>query len=233
MTSHNQITQSDANSLDPDSTDPVSAIANTPDHVSRYPAWFHDLIQHLRQYRPWRFLIRADNTIDLKHLAALAVQAQQRAGRPRSPALQLSLFPTRPGEVTLLRADPVHTEKPAGGAELVLTHPDHWYRERFRRASKSVGISYGQKTPGGWTPHDLRHTCLTNLAIAGVPINGIKEFAGHASIVETQKYLKFMPQSIELAGKASDRLGQLSRAQLDSEAPRASEQSLRLIKNTP
>ena len=112
MTSHNQITRSDANSLDPDSTDPVSAIANTPDHVSRYPAWFHDLIQHLRQYRPWRLLIRADNTIDLKHLAALAVQAQQRAGRPRSPALQLSLFPTRPGEVTLLRADPVHTEKP-------------------------------------------------------------------------------------------------------------------------
>lgn len=48
-----------------------------------------------------------------------------------------------------------------GGAELVLTHPDHWYRERFRRASKSVGISYGQKSPGGWTPHDLRHTCLT------------------------------------------------------------------------
>lgn len=113
MTSHNQITQSDANSLDPDSTDPVSAIANTPDHVPRYPAWFHDLIQHLRQYRPWRFLIRADNTIDLKHLAALAVQAQQRAGRPRSSALQLSLFPTRPGEVTLLRADPAHTEKPA------------------------------------------------------------------------------------------------------------------------
>lgn len=113
MTSHNQITQSAANSFDPDSTDPVSAIANTPDHVSRYPAWFHDLIQHLRQYRPWRFLIRADNTIDLKHLAALAVQAQQRAGRPRSPALQLSLFPTRPREVTLLRADPVHTEKPA------------------------------------------------------------------------------------------------------------------------
>jgi hypothetical protein len=34
--------------------------------------------------------------------------------------------------------------------------------------------------------------------MAGVPINGIKEYAGHASIVETQKYLKFMPQSINL-----------------------------------
>jgi hypothetical protein len=113
MTSQNKITQSEANPLDPDSTDPVSAIANTPNHASKHPAWFHDLIRHLRQYRPWRFLIRSDNTIDLQYLTALAVQAQQRARRPRSPALQLSLFPIRPDEVTLLRVDPVHTEKPA------------------------------------------------------------------------------------------------------------------------
>jgi len=119
-----------------------------------------------------------------------------------------------------------------GGAELVLTHPDHWYRERFKRASKSVGISYGQKSPGGWTPHDLRHTCLTNLAIAGVPINGIKEYAGHASIVETQKYLKFMPQSIELAAKVSDRLAQLSKTQLHTETPHSSKHSLHRIKKT-
>jgi hypothetical protein len=117
MTSHNLITQSDANPLDLDSTDPVLAIANTPDHVSRYPAWFHDLIRHLRRYRPWRFLIRADNTIDLEYLTALAVQAQQRAARP-SAALQLSLFHTRPDEVTLVRAD---LEKPAMPSFSVIT----------------------------------------------------------------------------------------------------------------
>jgi integrase len=97
-----------------------------------------------------------------------------------------------------------------GGTTRVLTRPDHWYRDALKRASESVGIRYGQKVPGGWTIHDLRHTCLTNLAMAGVPINGIKEYAGHASIVETQKYLKFMPQSIDLAASVSNRLATLA-----------------------
>jgi len=98
-----------------------------------------------------------------------------------------------------------------GGATRVLTHPDHWYRDILGQASESVGIRYGQRVPGGWTTHDLRHTCLTNLAMAGVPINGIKEYAGHASIVETQKYLKFMPQSIDLAASVSTRLAALAK----------------------
>jgi hypothetical protein len=55
-------------------------------------------------------------------------------------------------------------------------------------------------------------TCLTNLALAGVPLNGIKEYAGHASIVETQRYLKFMPESKELAAKVTSRLAELSGA---------------------
>jgi hypothetical protein len=51
---------------------------------------------------------------------------------------------------------------------------------------------------------------LTNLALAGVPLNGIKEYAGHASIVETHRYLRFMPESIELAAMGSSRLAQLA-----------------------
>ena len=70
----------------------------------------------------------------------------------------------------------------------------------------------------GWCPHDLRHTCLTNLAVTGVPLNGIKEYAGHASIVETQRYLKFMPESIELAARQSTRLAQLTGVRFDSQA---------------
>lgn len=54
-----------------------------------------------------------------------------------------------------------------GGTHLVLTHPDHWYRDIFKEVSESLGIRYGQRVPGGWTVHDLRHMCLTNLAIAG------------------------------------------------------------------
>jgi hypothetical protein len=55
-----------------------------------------------------------------------------------------------------------------------------------------------------------QYASLTNLALAGVPINGIKEYAGHASILETQKYLKFMPQSVELAASVSTRLAALA-----------------------
>ncbi len=97
-----------------------------------------------------------------------------------------------------------------GGGSRVLTQPDHWFRDILKEASESVGIRYGQTVPGGWCPHDLRHTCLTNLALAGVPINGIKEYAGHASIIETQRYLKFMPQSVELAASVSTRLADLA-----------------------
>src|SRR5260370_1725461 len=103
-----------------------------------------------------------------------------------------------------------------GGVAHVLTHPDHWFRDILKEASESLGIRYGQTVPGGWTTHDLRHTRLTNLAMAGVPINGIQEYAGHASIVETQKYLKFMPQSIDLAASVSTRLAAL--ANVDSGA---------------
>jgi hypothetical protein len=55
--------------------------------------------------------------------------------------------------------------------------------------------------------------------MAGVPINGIKDYAGHASIIETQKYLKFMPQSIDLAGSASTRLAEMSKAQPEAKTP--------------
>jgi integrase len=101
----------------------------------------------------------------------------------------------------------------------VIERPDHWIREVLQKASESVGVLYGQQVPGGWCPHDLRHTCLTNLALAGVPLNGIKEYAGHASIVETQRYLKFMPASIELAAMVTSRLAQLTIA--TSESPQA------------
>jgi hypothetical protein len=52
--------------------------------------------------------------------------------------------------------------------------------------------------------------------LAGVPINAIKEYAGHASIIETQRYLKFMPQSVELAASVSARLAALANVDMDS-----------------
>src|SRR5437764_13238755 len=69
-------------------------------------------------------------------------------------------------------------------------------RMKVRRVSftDGVGIRYGQTVPGGWCPHDLRHTSLT----------------------ETQRYLKFMPQSVELAASVSARLAFLANVDKDS-----------------
>jgi hypothetical protein len=142
MTSRNDITTAPANSLaltdenplDLNSLDPVSAIANTPHHdasqVSRYPAWFHHLIQHLRHYRPWRLIIKSDNTIDLEYLAALALQAQQRARPSYSPA-QLNLFPNDdaiattdqllPHEATRVTANSARSEQPTTPSFTVIT----------------------------------------------------------------------------------------------------------------
>lgn len=100
-----------------------------------------------------------------------------------------------------------------GGPVNVLTKTDKYFRKIFRRVSKQLNIPYGQNTPGGWTIHDIRHTCLTNLALDGVPLHGIMEFAGHASITETQRYLKFMPEQIELAARSTTRLAQLANAE--------------------
>src|SRR5205823_4819582 len=65
-------------------------------------------------------------------------------------------------------------------AILVLPCSDHRILKVLKKVSESVDIRYGQNVMDGWCPHDLRHTCLTNLAVAGVPLNGIKEYAGHA-----------------------------------------------------
>ena len=131
MNPANQMTVTDTNSLaqaNPlrlNSTDRVSAIANTPDYDSgqaAYPAWFHQLVRHLRHYRPWRLLIKSDNSIDLEYLTALALKAQQRAGRPNSPTQQLSLFPNYlPDEVSTVTPNPVHSEQPAMPTFTVIT----------------------------------------------------------------------------------------------------------------
>jgi integrase len=50
--------------------------------------------------------------------------------------------------------------------------------------------------------HDLRHTGLTWLADAGVPVHVLRKIAGHGSLATTQRYLHPSRQSIDDAGKA-------------------------------
>ena len=50
--------------------------------------------------------------------------------------------------------------------------------------------------------HDLRHTGLTWMADAGVPVHVLRKIAGHGSLTTTQRYLHPDRQSIDAAGVA-------------------------------
>jgi len=50
--------------------------------------------------------------------------------------------------------------------------------------------------------HDLRHTGLTWMADAGVPLHVLRKIAGHGSLSTTQRYLHPDLRSIEAAGEA-------------------------------
>ena len=50
--------------------------------------------------------------------------------------------------------------------------------------------------------HDLRHTGLTWMADAGVPVHVLRKIAGHGSLSTTQRYLHPDQRSITDAGNA-------------------------------
>jgi integrase len=50
--------------------------------------------------------------------------------------------------------------------------------------------------------HDLRHTGLTWMADAGVPVHVLRKIAGHGSLTTTQRYLHPDRRSIRAAGEA-------------------------------
>lgn len=83
---------------------------------------------------------------------------------------------------------------------------DHWIRKIFRQVSKLCTIPYGQQIAGGWTVHDLRHTCLTHLLQNGVDLAAVRDFAGHSSISETSKYVHSTEKAKNLLAKASSGL---------------------------
>jgi hypothetical protein len=98
----------------------------------------------------------------------------------------------------------------------VLTAEYEYFSETCKVVSESLNIPYGQRVENEWTIHDLRHTCLTNLALEGIPLHATKEFAGHRNISETICYLKYMPQQRGLGAQISSKLGLLAGVELDS-----------------
>lgn len=73
----------------------------------------------------------------------------------------------------------------------------------FRRALSLVpGID-----PNEWTPRDLRHSCISVLSAAGVPIEEIARVAGHSGTAVTELvYRHELRPVIQTAATAMDRI---------------------------
>ena len=56
-----------------------------------------------------------------------------------------------------------------------------------------------------------------------MPLHAIKEFAGHSNISETLRYVKYLPQQIELGAKVSSTLGVLPGAKINQTQSREDE----------
>jgi integrase len=102
-------------------------------------------------------------------------------------------------------------KKDGRGSDLhVFTNRDHWIRDVFRRASIACEIPYGRNARNGWSPHDLRHVCLSHLLHSGVDLATVRDFAGHEDISETTKYVHATDHSRQLAAAASSALVSLA-----------------------
>lgn len=60
----------------------------------------------------------------------------------------------------------------------------------FRRVRTAAGLPYWANL------HSTRHTALTRLAERGVPVEAIRQFAGHSSITVTERYMRFRPDLV-------------------------------------
>src|SRR5256714_11258073 len=100
-------------------------------------------------------------------------------------------------EIVRRRTDPLRGRPdarlftgPRGGriSTAVLRDATHW-----DEVVTAVGFEHLRR-------HDLRHTGLTWMADAGVPVHVLRKIAGHGSLTTTQRYLHPDRQSITDAG---------------------------------
>jgi integrase/recombinase XerD len=79
--------------------------------------------------------------------------------------------------------------------------------------SKIVGVIAKRATATGFTPHTLRHLCLTDLARANWDIHEIAAFAGHRRIENTMIYVHLSAR--DLAAKFNATMTQVHRQRLE------------------
>lgn len=70
--------------------------------------------------------------------------------------------------------------------------PSSWMGRRFRKAVSEAKIE-------GVTLHTLRHTCASRLVQAGISLYVVKEWLGHSSITQTERYAHLAPKNLHAA----------------------------------
>lgn len=92
----------------------------------------------------------------------------------------------RSGKTRTLQLVPLHPKVQALAEALPLGIADWRLEEEWRAARTACGLDHVR-----W--HDLRHTCASWLAQAGVPLHTIGEFLGHSSPAMTKRYAHLQP----------------------------------------
>jgi site-specific recombinase XerD len=88
--------------------------------------------------------------------------------------------------------------EPGQSMWLSLTGPDPAVGLRFRRLGGILG------TFGEWELHRLRHTCATERLRAGMNIEQLQRFLGHANIKQTLVYAKLVSEDIHRSAERTD-----------------------------
>lgn len=114
--------------------------------------------------------------------------------RARMVPLIVEIRPLIEARLRVIGGDPLARlfTGPRGGriTTAVLRDATHW-----DEVITQLGYPYLRR-------HDLRHTGLTWMADAGVPVHVLRKIAGHGSLTTTQRYLHPDSQSITDAGDA-------------------------------
>lgn len=79
-------------------------------------------------------------------------------------------------------------------------------KRSFHRICERAGIPYGTRTRRGLRFHDLRHSAATLLLAQGVSQRAVMEILGHSTLRMTQRYMHVVPQLLEEAAAAMDRV---------------------------
>lgn len=106
--------------------------------------------------------------------------------------------PLNQAAIDVLEARKTATNSPYVFAEVSGKMP-FCYKTAWRRALKESGIE-------GVRFHDLRHTCGSWMAKAGVPVYDIKEVLGHAHIATTMRYVHVSETAKQQAVSALEKI---------------------------